>query len=621
MKRAMSAAMVVMASVAMAGDRVIRLEYGSVFDWQPAVEARFGEIAALAKEIGCTHVDVSRVEPAIWMWDLDRTDPYLNWMINRPGVFRFVVPEKLRPYVEMDGVARNRARLAERSKILSEFGLKPSFWCYEPQSLPERAYGDHPNWRGGRCDHPYRSRGEHYAPCIDDVEMRGLYVEAIAEICAVAPIERFALRTNNAGSGLCWWRFAYPGENGPTHCKSIPFGERAASCMAMFQEGAAKAGLSATVDCTKGFRFEDVASALRAGQFVGGRGVKGNRPMVTVEGNAFPLIHPSRLLKIAGQMQTAQARRKADIGFVLSDPDSFDEILFLKKFAVKPIGPLASDRLRALEETAADIVGLADAGKLVRAWELTERAFEAIGDVGIGFMQAGTVHQRWLTRPLVAFPAELTADEKGYYRPFLFQARGERQAEDLINLQGDRFLAGYAGQEILHRLRTRLGSVFGEINRICKTLTGRGEPERRYLETYALSMRVLRLIVRNAANVVRWQYALDEISAFGARDSAADIDCRARPQLCRGDRRSRILQAVMRDEEEMAGELIALLDAAERAGIRLFVAAHAPEFENIMVLPHDMRPHLRRKIEIMRRHHGDLRRLLEPADPANEHIH
>jgi hypothetical protein len=46
----------------------------------------------------------------------------------------------------------------------------------------------------------------------------------------------------------------------------------------------------------------------------------------------------------------------------------------------------------------------------------------------------GHVLNRWITRPMVPFPLELTDAEKRGYRPFLFQAKGEVQASDLIDI-------------------------------------------------------------------------------------------------------------------------------------------------------------------------------------------
>jgi hypothetical protein len=55
------------------------------------------------------------------------------------------------------------------------------------------------------------------------------------------------------------------------------------------------------------------------------------------------------------------------------------------------------------------------------------------GDV----LRMGHVLNRWITRPMVPFPEELTAAEKKDYRAFLFQAKGEDQAGRPHRYPGD----------------------------------------------------------------------------------------------------------------------------------------------------------------------------------------
>ena len=57
------------------------------------------------------------------------------------------------------------------------------------------------------------------------------------------------------------------------------------------------------------------------------------------------------------------------------------------------------------------------------------------------------VSQRLINRPLVPRPERLTEEETAYYRPFLFQATNEKQAQDLMNIQGMDFIRGFRARE------------------------------------------------------------------------------------------------------------------------------------------------------------------------------
>ena len=116
----------------------------------------FREVATFAKSIGATHVDASQVEYSLWQWDVNRYDPYPNWSMHRPSIFKFIVPPELSKYLPADYAARNLHALEERAKILRELGLKADFTGMEPAYFPEQAYLDHPKWRGARCDPPGR---------------------------------------------------------------------------------------------------------------------------------------------------------------------------------------------------------------------------------------------------------------------------------------------------------------------------------------------------------------------------------------------------------------------------------------------------------------------------------
>ena len=59
----------------------------------------FRKLAEFAKSIGATHVDACQIEHSLWQWNADRRDPYPNWSMHRPSIFKFIVPPELAAYL------------------------------------------------------------------------------------------------------------------------------------------------------------------------------------------------------------------------------------------------------------------------------------------------------------------------------------------------------------------------------------------------------------------------------------------------------------------------------------------------------------------------------------------
>ena len=163
----------------------------------------FRQVAELAKELGANHVWANQIEPSMWIWNRDRTDPYPNWGLENATVFKFVVPEKLKAWFPADYAERNFRALSGRGRILREHGLKAQFQGNEPAFFPEEAYRAHPSWRGPRCDQARRARHEYFAPCMDNPEVRAMYYEAVKKLCEACPFDSFSFLANDSGGGLC----------------------------------------------------------------------------------------------------------------------------------------------------------------------------------------------------------------------------------------------------------------------------------------------------------------------------------------------------------------------------------------------------------------------------------
>lgn len=571
----------------------------------------YRRLAELAAELGATHLSASQIEPSMWQWNVNRYDPYPNWSLHRPSLFKYIVPEELKPYLPSEYAKRNLDVLAARVEILREFGLKAAFTGMEPAYLPEAVYRDHPAWRGPRCDQARRARTEYYAPCVDNPEVRKLYVNTVAELCRVAPFEEFQLLTNDSGGGLCWNDRLYPGTNGPSACRHIPVGERVANFLSIFQEGARMAGYEAEVNVREILERDlpAVLPMLRKGQSVNNRTLQHK---VSTEMIGFrdpykeftsPVARLTRMGAIAEQMQNAQHLPDHNLVIGLRGMDECDTIAFLRKFLGKMPEGIAG-RYTALGEMAADFVGSERAETLVQAWDLIERANARLDHLESGghLFVLGTVHQRWLIRPFVAFPGELKPEEKNYYREFQFQAQTEADADNMLDLQAHRWIGGYSGQVLLEK---SINGAWRCLNRAIELFTelseSAGKEEaHRYLKGQLLKLKLYRCIICNANNVCRFQTILDRTDY-----STPPMD--RTPVIAeQGDIRLFRINEILREEIDNTLEILSLLEQAEQP---ILQTAPSRDFECVMVYGPDIADLLRKKITIMENHRRDFTRL------------
>lgn len=581
----------------------------------------FAKAAELAKSLGATHMVASAVEPSMWQWDMyGRKDPYPNWTMHRPSVFKFHVPDALKPYIPEDYTSRNLAALRARSEILKKHGLKAMFIGIGPSYFPEKAYHDHPSWRGPRCDQCRRATHAYYAPCIDNPEVRKMYVEAVTELCKACPFEFFDMMANDSAAGLCWVQDLYPGQNGPAACRNIHISDRMVSWLSVFQEGAAAAGGHADVNFNRYLSAGEVSATmpkLKPGQSIGNRTRDGasrtcvvgypNRFAVTT----FPVACMPAMTVIARQLQAAQQDGATDIHVALRGMDEVDAIAFLRDWMGNDIGKGPAARYVALEKTAARFVGEKRAPDLVGLWERIDGLvglFSSLRTGGHVFLLGG-VHQRWLTRPLTAFPGELKGEDRDYWRNYLFQAQDEEHALDYVDLQGHKWLSGYGGMflvdNMVHDALKDISSASSLARSLCASAA---DPvAAKYLKGLVLKLRLYSTIVLNMKHYV--DYA-DTLALTKEYQGAPPHD---RTPIIRyqGDAPLRTLELTERAEIDNAVAMIGVLEEAQREGIDIIQTAPDDRFTNVMNLPPVPRliREIRRKIAIMEEHRLDLARL------------
>ena len=597
-----------LAAAALGGDLVVGCPTANLDE--------FRQVAEFAKAIGATHVDACQIEHSLWQWNQNRYDPYPNWSMHRPSIFKFIVPEELKKYIPADYAARNLATLKARGEILKALGLKSNFAGMEPAYFPEQAYLDHPNWRGARCDQARRARGEYYAPCTDDPEVRAMYVKTVAELCKVCPFEFFKFRSNDSGAGFCWVKCLYAGANGPDRCAEGAMGPRVADFMSAVQEGARLAGLkNPRVNIRADFAEDEanVILALKPGQSLNNKTKEGASATEVIGfPNRFtdycaPIYALTRLPRLAGQLQKAQMHPDHDCEIGFRSPNELDLQILLRKYLKKPMGVGPAARLTAISDVAAAIVGEANAPALVAAWEALDEANKRLDPFYTGghLFLLGSLHQRWITRPFVAFPNELQGEDRRYWREFIFQAQTEADADNMLDLQANRWLNGNGGQKLTSMLFTHgvLASIKSSAVKFAE-LQGKGvdAAANRWLADQAAKTAFYVCLVKNANNAINFQSILDRTDYDEApEDTTWDI----REQ---GDVRLHKLNLIVRAEIDNVHEMIRIV---ERAADPVVDHAASDAEQTIMRFgpKASFLRDLRRKVAIMEAHRRDFLRL------------
>jgi hypothetical protein len=590
----------------------------------------FERVATRAKAAGATHVVISDGLPrARWEYQTPG-DPYPGWYSYRPSVFKIFTPAALRPYIPQDYAAGVADLIAGRCAILRRLGLQGVFQANEPQVLPESVFHDHPLWRGPRVDQANRSTTPHWAACVDEPEVLALYREAFALLARRCPeVTMFRFVTTDAGSGLCWSPALYPGANGPAHCKDRPVADRVHGLMDAIQAGA-RDGSGRAVDIRLVQiepeewmipTFPDppgLARQLSAGMAINNLEAPTATPYIATAGWGSPqwtFFNPVR--GIPNPAAALASLRSAFAGkaprLQVSAPYGWGDLYarMLEKCRTAPPAT-AADEARLLQDLAVDEVGPAAAEDLVQVWLQLARTSDT-GDL-LRFAYPSTlggVHQRWITRPFVPFPEELKPDEKAYYRPYLFQAKGETQADDLVDLQAMRLYKGWPGRmwvlNVYNRVDPAVRTARAHLQKVLAAMPA-GAARRPQYERLDRQLRAFQLLCVNARNAVNYQAVLDYIKGRRAQGDRPDAD----PPLGTLETWDRkMIVEIARNEIDNTALLMNLL--TDHPDLLLHAATDAGE--EITLLGPDLPAQLRRKIDLMNAHWQDYNRLTTVPNP------
>ena len=199
--------------------------------------------------------------------------------------------------------------------------------------------------------------------------------------------------------------------------------------------------------------------------------------------------------------------------------------------------------------------------------------------------------QRWLTRPFVPFPEELSPEEKSHYRRFLFQARTEAEAESLANTQGQEW-AGWTTRRLIDKITAPLSRLTRSSAALARSL---GD------EVQAKRFEVFNCLVNTVANAISYQIQLDR-----ARSKPLYKEDEAWESQIRIGWDHQLLMETAKAEIDNIITLIELLGSNPGTFLNL---APSKADEDIRLLPPDVTDQLRRKIEIMNAHWEDYERV------------
>jgi hypothetical protein len=596
--------------------------------------ALFERKATLAKELGATHVPITdNLPPATWQFQR-ADDPYPGWFIQRPDFFKLFPAKEVEPYVDMAYGKRVSGILEARSKILRKLGLRGHWGANLPQVMPEKFFTDHPELRGPRVDQPNRSKVAWFSMCVDQPETRRLYAEAMKNLLARCPeIETFAFLSQDSGSGFCWVPALYPGLNGHSDCKERPMDERIATFLITLQDAAKASGHAVEISLRPieprqwmipSFSPEQLEAILRRlprGIAVSGReGPDGRRYAAPGSSDAYAngAFYPVVGISVPGLR--AQGRRSAaatpaadtPVRRLISLRGDEEQLAFNARLAKATAGSRTAnqvERLQALRAFAVSEVGEARADDLLEAWTLIEEVQRGLVPLDFGDMlQFGHVLNRWINRPMVPFPSELSAADKSYYRPFLFQAKDEEQADNLADIQAMRMFEGYGAkllfQRVMETVIPQAKNAQARIEHVRDAATDPTDKARWALMARRLEVAIC--LMRSADNMVAYQAQLDRVKALGIKPEANPV-----LGVQSGWDRTDLMETA-RKEIDNTVHLMRLL--GDTPGLYLDLAP-VPAEETIMKLGPGLVAQLKRKVDLMNAHWLDYDRLFTKPNP------
>jgi len=558
---------------------------------------------------------------------IDPGDPYLEYSVNFPDLFRFTPPQAVAPFVDRR-LAEDSLRLAEqRLALLRKHGLKGAFMGREPVFLPEGFYAEHPELRGPRVDHPRRSRNPCFALCLHHPEAQALYRSATVELLGHLPeVDTFYWWTNDSGAGFCWEERLYPGPNGPQTCRQQGTLPAIAAFHSAVLDGARAAGVADPMSVmTHTLTWDHERMPAGAYRYPPEPGRPGAASIYADLSLTFPvrcLWDPFERLE---QIESIEAAGPVATMWWLSDvyhrsavgTDAFRQQVALWQMALDQPQRNRNllGRIGLLGELAAREFDAEAAADVVDAWSHVHRTFHLqrhnpFRGPSRYLPTYGPVSHRWLTRPMVAFPDELTAEDEEYFLPHVFAVGDDARRTNLLDLHG------YPAADVNATYDLRSGyydQMAGELRQAAerfsaaaRTVAGKARAE---LATAARAARLLACLWQTGRNWLEFGVLRGQGSPHWGQGQPRPLEEMQRlapADRARAEAYRQRLDRVMRAELDNTLAFQQLLGADREAVV---VRAETADGEDTFMLSPYVQEQLTKKVRIMHAHLQDTARL------------
>lgn len=549
----------------------------------------------------------------------DPEDPLPLYFTHMPNLRDFVFHRIFKGIQAPAFVRANLRLMRAKAAILEKQGLKAAFFAHEPVYLPESFFVRRPHWRGPRVDHPRRSLHALFAPCFHEAEVRAAYAEMVEALVRDFPIlDTFMTHgTNDSGAGFCHYPAAYFGPNGPEQCKGLNPALATAAYAQSMLDGARAGGVREPRLLIGG------VSAAWQGELMpdGAHLISGKKGQGAFLGTAFAAAYPVRFLQDPLRLleQTAEMRNSEPATAVLWLNDEYSRAAerpdaVAQQVAVFQAAWRAPEKVRTLEGRLAlcrtvleKFSGKALAEEALEGFVELSRVFRLLEDNPMRLRGRlgtyGAVSHRWLTRPFIAAPGELSPGEEGYFLPHVFCAYGAEWRRNLLDLHG-KLAINPAGDYDAFTQGLNLVVRHLETARRCFLKAGQGRS--------AAAAGALGLVLKSCRNALEFAALRDNAQLMPADHRAPPLDKAGHP-IGWMSAYHKIVYRVLRSELDTAEELRKLVKA-DKDGV--VVRARKPGDEDTFLLAPDLAGQLALKRRIMLRRWQDVMRL----EPLKERL-
>jgi len=541
----------------------------------------FARVVSRLKRYGRVQVNISTVADKSWYMLPEGGSPWHEYTAYNPTLFKFFPHPKIARHIPAADVRRNRRLLLAKSRILRKLGLDALFWCYMPNYLPESFFEEFPHLRGPRVDHPRRSRKEAFAMCVDLDESLAMYRWMARELKRNVPeLKTIVFKTNDAGSGLCWAAAQYSGPNGPAHCRNRNVGERVRGLVEALHRGAEEGGgkIDVRIGGSNFWQGEDeiVVHYLPPDTYLDSRDPTtiSLGGMVNQTYPATGILNPLAILRAMERYDRPGVKNvmiSCRVSYERANEPvkSVEKIVeIMENWINKPVHGLLP-RLNRLYDLSVKWGGEENAERVFNSFYKLDEALKLKRASAPNFrVLYNGVSMRHITRPLVIKPDLLSADEKSYFLPYIFNIHESEALNDYIDSHGSRMGPPSASWSSVTSLRiSGLQRALGTALSAARGLESiTGGPERQWLNGMGLSLRMWVSFVRSINNFYFGQIIRDR------NRKALAGPPRIPPKVATwfGDRDILEWNRIMRDEFDNTNELIELLN---RGGLKLFCRA------------------------------------------------